>query len=98
MIRHGGQNPLEPARLGCKILHGPHINNFNEIYNLLDKNKISIKVNNLKHLISQLRIILKKNVSSEKLIYKLKKLGNEILYSSLIEIKKFIKQSEVKKT
>ena len=98
MVKHGGQNPLEPARLGCKILHGPHINNFNEIYSLLDKNKISIKVNNLAHLISHLRIILKKNVSSKKLIYKLKKLGNAILYSSLIEIKKFIKQSEVKKT
>ena len=98
MIKHGGQNPLEPARLGCKILHGPHINNFNEIYSLLDKNKISIKVNNLVHLISQLRIILKKNVSSKKLIYNLKKLGNTILYSSLIEIKKFIKQSEIKKT
>ena len=98
MIKHGGQNPLEPARLGCKILHGSHIYNFNEIYSLLDKNKISIKVNNLAHLVSQLRIILKKNVSSEKLIYNLKKLGNAILYSSLIEIKKFIKQSEVKKT
>ena len=73
-------------------------NYFNEIYSLLDKNKISIKVNNLAHLVSQLRIILKKNVSSEKLIYNLKKLGNAILYSSLIEIKKFIKQSEVKKT
>ena len=98
MIKHGGQNPLEPARLGCKILHGPHINNFNEIYSLLDKNKISIKVNNLAHLISQLIIILKKNVSSKKLIYNLKKLGNAILHSSLIEIKKFIKQSEIKKT
>ena len=75
-----------------------NINNFNEIYSLLDKNKISIKVNNLAHLISHLRIILKKNVSSKKLIYNLKKLGNAILHSSLIEIKKFIKQSEIKKT
>ena len=98
MIKHGGQNPLEPARLGCRILHGPHIYNFNEIYSLLDKNKISIKVNNLSNLVSQLRIILKKNVSSETLIYTLKKLGDEILHLSLIEIKKFIKQSEIKKT
>ncbi|MEM1192060.1 MAG: 3-deoxy-D-manno-octulosonic acid transferase [Pseudomonadota bacterium] len=28
----GGHNPLEPARLGCSILHGPHIFNFNETY------------------------------------------------------------------
>ena len=90
LIKHGGQNPLEPARLGCKIIHGPNVNNFKEIYGLLDKNKISIKVNNLNQLVSITRIILKKNVSSEKLTYKLKKLGNVILYSTLLEIKKFI--------
>ena len=27
----GGQNPLEPARLDCAILHGPDMSNFNEI-------------------------------------------------------------------
>ena len=90
LIKHGGQNPLEAARLGCKVIHGPNINNFNEIYSLLDKNKISIKVNNLNQLIEKVRIILKKNVSSAKLIYKLKKLGNVILYSTLLEIKKII--------
>ncbi len=28
LVRHGGQNPLEPARLGCPILLGPHTWNF----------------------------------------------------------------------
>ncbi len=28
----GGHNPLEPARLGCAILHGPHTFNFAETY------------------------------------------------------------------
>ena len=28
MIAHGGQNPLEAARIGCNILHGPSISNF----------------------------------------------------------------------
>jgi len=91
LINRGGQNPLEPARQGCKILHGPNISNFREIYNLLDKYKISSKVNNQNKLYSNLRIILKKNVSSEKLINKLKKLGNKILFLSLIEIKKYLK-------
>jgi 3-deoxy-D-manno-octulosonic-acid transferase len=90
LVKHGGQNPLEPARLGCKIIHGPSVNNFNEIYSLLDNNKIAIKVNNLNQFISKIRIIMKKNVSSEKLISKLKKLGDEILYSTLLEIKKLI--------
>ncbi len=29
-VRHGGQNPLEPARLGCPVLLGPHTWNFAE--------------------------------------------------------------------
>ena len=35
LIDHGGQNPLEAARYGCNILHGPHTYNFTEIYNFL---------------------------------------------------------------
>jgi 3-deoxy-D-manno-octulosonic-acid transferase len=30
LVRHGGQNPLEAARLGCPILLGPHTWNFEE--------------------------------------------------------------------
>lgn len=32
LIPHGGQNPLEPARLGCAVLTGPHTENFTEPY------------------------------------------------------------------
>lgn len=32
LVEKGGHNPLEPARLGCAILHGPHIFNFAETY------------------------------------------------------------------
>lgn len=28
LIPHGGQNPIEPAALGCPVLHGPHMDNF----------------------------------------------------------------------
>lgn len=30
LVPHGGQNPLEPARIGCPILLGPHTANFAE--------------------------------------------------------------------
>ena len=31
LVPHGGQNPREPARLGCPILLGPHTWNFEEV-------------------------------------------------------------------
>ncbi len=31
LVPHGGQNLLEPARLDCAILHGPHVENFAHI-------------------------------------------------------------------
>jgi 3-deoxy-D-manno-octulosonic-acid transferase len=33
----GGQNPIEPAKLGCAILHGPRVANFADVYALLDE-------------------------------------------------------------
>ncbi len=36
LASHGGQNPIEPAKLGAAILHGPNVWNFAEIYSALD--------------------------------------------------------------
>jgi len=36
LVKHGGQNPIEAAKLGSAILHGPHVWNFAEIYAALD--------------------------------------------------------------
>jgi 3-deoxy-D-manno-octulosonic-acid transferase len=36
LVPHGGQNPIEAAKLGAAILHGPHVRNFAEIYAALD--------------------------------------------------------------
>ncbi|MFI5016230.1 MAG: 3-deoxy-D-manno-octulosonic acid transferase [Hyphomicrobiales bacterium] len=36
LVPHGGQNPIEPAKLGAAILHGPHVHNFAGVYEALD--------------------------------------------------------------
>ena len=41
LVKHGGQNPLEAARMGCRIIHGPYVDNFKEIYSFLRKKNIS---------------------------------------------------------
>lgn len=43
LIPHGGQNPLEPARLECAIVFGPHMENFLEIVEELEEAKACIK-------------------------------------------------------
>jgi 3-deoxy-D-manno-octulosonic-acid transferase len=35
LIPHGGQNPLEPARLKCAVLAGPHTHNFTQAYDAI---------------------------------------------------------------
>lgn len=44
LLAHGGHNPVEPARLDCAILHGPHVPNFEEIYAALDRCGGALKV------------------------------------------------------
>lgn len=36
LVERGGQNPIEPTRLGAAVLHGPHIFNFAQVYRALD--------------------------------------------------------------
>ncbi len=35
LTAEGGQNPLEPAMLGCAVLSGAHVQNFREAYQKL---------------------------------------------------------------
>jgi len=37
LVRHGGQNPIEAIKLGAAILHGPHVTNFSDLYEQLDR-------------------------------------------------------------
>ena len=46
-LKHvGGQDPIEAAKFGCKIYHGPFVSNFEEIYQLLNELKISKTIYN----------------------------------------------------
>ena len=90
MIPHGGQNPLEAARYGCKILHGPNIWNFLEIYSLLNNYKVSDKVKNINQLSFKVEKMLNNKNSSKKIQLKIKEIGNKILNSTLSEINVFI--------
>ena len=86
----GGQNPLEPARYNCNIVHGPNVKNFHEIYTLLNKNKISFKIKNQNQLIKKVNELLKKDIRSKHISNKINIMGKKILKKTLIELKRFI--------
>ena len=79
IIFHGGQNPLEPARYGCRILHGPNVWNFKEIYQMLNKYGVSNRIRNTNQLTEAVNIIFKNKKKNKKIKVKINKLGNKIL-------------------
>ena len=85
IIKRGGQNPLEPARFGAKILHGPNVDNFKEVYEYLNSLKISSKVNSTIECANS--TIFKKNMKKVK---KMEALGRTILKKTLKELDKSI--------
>ena len=85
----GGQNPLEAARLGNRIIHGPNIENFVEVYDFLKKHGISSKINSYKDLKNLVVKFDRKKNYSQQIIKKLTYTGNEILINNEKEINKY---------
>ena len=87
----GGQNPIEAAKLNCKIYNGPYVYNFKEIYKILNKNKISKQIENYKELSRNLIIDLKKIKNQKREISsKIKRIERKTLIDNMILIKKFL--------
>ena len=96
LVGKGGQNPLEPARQGAAVLHGPNINNFLDIYKLLNKLQITHKVKGLTSLTNLVnKLMIKPN--NKKNYLKIKKIGKKILNETKDEINSIL-NDEIKKT
>ena len=67
LIPHGGQNLLEAALLNCAILHGPHMDNFIDIAEELEKANACIKINDAKDLAREIEKLLFKFDDAEKM-------------------------------
>ena len=83
----GGQNPIEPAKCGCKIYHGPYVSNFKEIYEYLNKKEIAYEVRNEFELSENLsKDFEKNNYFNKKNIEELNSYGERILNLTTKEI------------
>ncbi len=89
LIKHGGQNPLEAAKLGCKIINGPNVNNFKEIYLKLN----SMDISNTFRTYYQGHKIIGKSIKKKLLLNKNKKIikyGEKVLDLTYIRIMRLI--------
>jgi 3-deoxy-D-manno-octulosonic-acid transferase len=86
LIKHGGQNPLEAVRYNCNILHGPNVFNFTEIYQFLNNQKISKKIQNLNQAVNTLDKLFTSKKSQKNIKNKINKIGKKILKKNIYEI------------
>ena len=91
-----GQNPIEAAKMGCKIYHGPYVYNFKEIYKILEENNISKEINDYtelsRYLIEDLNIVQKED---KEISYTINNLSQKILRSTMKNINNIL-NNEVK--
>jgi 3-deoxy-D-manno-octulosonic-acid transferase len=90
-INTGGQNPIEAAKLGCKVYSGPYVYNFNEVYKYLEKNRMAKNIETeeelVKNLLSDFNTSEERNENDT---IKLNIYGDDIFKKTIREIENFI--------
>lgn len=89
----GGQNPIEAAKLNCKIYHGPYVKNFEEIYKLLEDSKISKKISSLNELVTNLSEDLKTpQKTNDKISKSINNIGQKTLNDTMRLLNNFLNE------
>ena len=92
----GGQNPIEAVFCGCKIYHGPYVYNFEEIYDFLQKNKISKKIRNFDDLADNLYLDLKETKKKQNnFLPIINELSNKIFNLTMRDINNFLANENI---
>ena len=92
----GGQNPIDAARMGCRIYHGPFVYNFEEIYKILNENNISFQIKSCEDLSKNLLEDFKNfHKDTQKNSYLLDNLGKKTFNDTMKNINSFLK-NEIK--
>ena len=87
-----GQNPIEAAKLGCKIFHGPYVYNFQEIYEHLSSFGVAEKVNNELELAQKIIINFEGSaIRNPKTVNLLNIYGEKILKETAKELHAYLK-------
>ena len=88
----GGQNPIEAAKLGCKIFYGPYVYNFQEIYEHLKFYEVAEQVNNEQELSEKIiENFENPNNTRHKQIELLNSYGEKILKQTVLTVDQYLK-------
>ena len=91
-ILTGGQNPIEAAKFGCKIYHGPYVYNFKEVYDFLKSNEMAEEILSSDELASKIINSFNKKLEiNPDNIEKINIFGKNILDKTIDELNKIIK-------
>ena len=86
-----GQNPIDAAKMGCKIYHGPYVYNFKEIYGILEGSNISKEIKDYTelsgYLIEDLSVVQKED---REISYSINNLSQKILNNTMTNINNII--------
>jgi len=88
----GGQNPIDAAKFGCKIFHGPYVYNFKEIYEHLRSLGVAKKVNNQVELAAEINQNLEDQMTKGHLqVNLLDNYGEKILKETVLNLNRYLK-------
>ena len=91
LVMDSGQNPIEPARMGCQIFHGPNVSNFTEIYEFLKTLNVAREVNSAEELsLLLVEEFAKDEAKNDEIAEKIQNYGQNIFNNVIIELKKYI--------
>ena len=86
-----GQNPIDAAKLRCKIYHGPYVYNFKDIYEILEKNNISKEIKTHEELSVNLIKDLESPLKEDgKIFNSINDLGQKTLTDTMEYINRFL--------
>ncbi len=66
LVPHGGQNPIEAVKLNASIVHGPHVFNFTDVYDALDRAGGACRVDDGDALTKQLGYLLNDSAARDR--------------------------------
>jgi len=86
----GGHNPIEPALLDCAVLHGPAVQNMQELYDEMDEAAAALPVSTP----DQLALLLQKLLTDPQALNELQKRGSRFAANKAGVMKKILEEIE----